>query len=847
MSEPPSLDDSARVDAIIADYLRAVDAGQAPDRGELLARHPNLADELRSFFAGHDQAQRLATPPAPADAPTLAPGEAPSSPPLLGTVRYFGDYELLEEIARGGMGVVYRARQVSLNRIVALKMILSGQLAGEDDVKRFRLEAQTAAALQHPNIVAIHEVGAHDGQHYFSMDFVEGRSLADLVRDNPLPPEQAARWVRTVAEAIQYAHQRGVLHRDLKPSNVLIDSFGQPRVTDFGLAKRMASPGCQPGENALTATGAVVGTPSYMPPEQASADRGAMGPASDVYSLGAVLYELVTGRPPFRAATPLDTLLQVLEAEPAPPRLLNPAVGRDLETIILKCLQKEPVRRYASAQDLADDLGALLEGRPIKARRPGLAERALRWTQTQRRGAVLIVLTATASALLLVSGIVGWNGYAESQMGSLDVSSDGLPFRVEVLDDEGRPVIEPFLTATPGLVDSARVMLPAGDFDLCLSAPQARGETYRLLVQPGDEHYYELSPKPRRLWEPLRLKDEFAEAIDAGGRADVVLVGKTGLRRLSGATLEPVKDWGPGPLGESEVGRRPEFDWSQVLARDGGQRPWLVQPAPVVDGDRLLIWASRSSPSLLAVSGKTGRLLWWHRARPTLPPGIEEAQAAPFPRDQSNLRRGKVIAEPIVVPIDGVPHLIATFATEGEVYVGAAGEPEEWLEAINVRTGQRRWPYSLGRRSSTSPLESLGYAVSVIDVEGRPVVALVANRRLIGLDLRTGKPLWTHDLTSIIGSPADSGEKTAPRFGLFGDPREPGVLLAQWLVSDGKPGIGWGDAVRTGTNDEMTVAAVSLQTGKPIWQKVVNAARVSSLPNIGEAPVVADLDGDGKS
>jgi serine/threonine protein kinase len=276
-------------------------------------------------------------PPYP-EAPTLAPEplapEPLASPAPLGTVRYFGDYELLEEVARGGMGVVYKARQVSLNRVVAIKMILAGQLAGEADVRRFRAEAQTAAGLQHPHIVAIHEVGEHQGQHYFSMDFVEGQSLADRIAGGPLPPMQAARYVEVVARAIQYAHERGVLHRDLKASNILLDREDRPRVTDFGLARQITT------DKGLTTSGAVLGTPSYMPPDQATGQRDQLGPASDVYSLGAVLYELVTGRPPFRAATPLDTLLQVLEAEPAPvepgpyrpplPRFFDPHGNGDL-------------------------------------------------------------------------------------------------------------------------------------------------------------------------------------------------------------------------------------------------------------------------------------------------------------------------------------------------------------------------------------------------------------------------------------------------------------------------------------------------------------------------------------
>jgi serine/threonine protein kinase len=294
------------------------------------------------------------------------------SAPLAACPRPFGDYELLEEVARGGMGVVYKARQRRLNRTVAIKMILAGQLASSEEVRRFFSEAEAAAAMQHPNIVAIHEVGEHEGQHFFSMDYVEGANLAELVREAPLSAERAARYVNAIALAIQYAHDRGKLHRDLKPSNVIVDLTDQVRVTDFGLARSIE------GSSDLTGTGQVVGTPSYMPPEQAAGRRGAIGPASDVYSLGAILYELVTGRPPFRAETALDTLMQVLEADPAAPRLLNPTIPHDLQTICLKCLEKDPRARYGTARQLADDLERYLSGEPISASTVNLVGRMTR-------------------------------------------------------------------------------------------------------------------------------------------------------------------------------------------------------------------------------------------------------------------------------------------------------------------------------------------------------------------------------------------------------------------------------------------------------------------------------------
>jgi serine/threonine protein kinase len=321
-----------------------------------------------------------------------------SDDPASGTrVRYFGDYELLEKIARGGMGIVYRARQLSLNRVVALMLVLAGLFASEEEVERFHRESEAAANLQHPNIVAIYEVGQHDGQPYFSMAYVEGRSLAEIIREHPLPGAQAARYAGAVARAVEYAHQQGTLHRDLKPANILIDRNHQPQITDFGLAKRVDV------DSDLTQSGQVLGSPSYMPPEQASAEHGEVGPASDVYALGAILYELLAGRPPFKAETATETLLQVLSNEPISPRELNLKVPRDLETICLKCLEKDPSRRYATAGALADDLDRFLRGEPIRARPSSKLGRAWRWC---KRNPVVSSLVA-GLAVVLLAGMVG--------------------------------------------------------------------------------------------------------------------------------------------------------------------------------------------------------------------------------------------------------------------------------------------------------------------------------------------------------------------------------------------------------------------------------------------------------
>jgi eukaryotic-like serine/threonine-protein kinase len=344
------------------------------------------------------------------DYPTLAPpatGDLVLHGSASQTVKYFGDYELLSEIARGGMGVVYKARQVNLNRLVALKMILAGQLASDEDVKRFYTEAEAAAALEHPGIVPIFEIGQHNDQHFFSMGFVDGGSLADKIKEGPLPSKEAASYTKKVAEAIAYAHSKGVIHRDLKPANILLDRNDEPKVTDFGLARRTES------NSDLTRTGAVMGTPSYMPPEQAAGRTDQVGPLADVYSLGAILYCLLTGRPPFQASNPLDTLMQVMEREPVSVTTLNPAAHRDLETICHKCLQKDPAKRYASAQELADDLGRWLSGEPIQARAVSSSERAWRWVK--RHKAVSASVAATAAAVLIGSAVSVWFGLAATR------------------------------------------------------------------------------------------------------------------------------------------------------------------------------------------------------------------------------------------------------------------------------------------------------------------------------------------------------------------------------------------------------------------------------------------------
>src|SRR5438046_2378176 len=356
-------------DAIAADDSSAVASAKADD--------PGRVDEL-----SRDNAK-----------PTSGVKDAVRAATMLGEL---GDYELLEEIGRGGQGVVFRARQKSLNRTVALKVISLGQWASKAHLKRFRREAEAAASLEHPGIVPIHEVGERDGSCYFSMKFIEGGQVDEVVRRTPMSIRQAVELIANVARTVHYAHDHGILHRDIKPGNILLDQKGEPHLTDFGLARLIES------ESTVTRTLEVLGTPSYMAPEQAVGNNAAIGSTTDVYGLGAVLYQLLTGQPPFAGGTTYETIRLLLDSEPRQPRLLNPKIDRDVSTICLKCLEKDPKRRYSSALALAEDLEHWLKHEPIQARRTGVLARGRKWVRRNPTSALL------AASLIALAAAAGW-------------------------------------------------------------------------------------------------------------------------------------------------------------------------------------------------------------------------------------------------------------------------------------------------------------------------------------------------------------------------------------------------------------------------------------------------------
>jgi tetratricopeptide (TPR) repeat protein len=400
--------DDARLSELLLDWQEQYDRGRDVPAAELCRQCPELAADLDRQIAvlrhvGGLVLEVAAGTPGPGENDTPASGADAGQrtwPYLRGRsttdLPDIPGFDIRDKLGEGGMGVVYLARQVPLNRLVALKMILAGTLARREEKARFLSEAEAVAALQHPGIVQIHEFGTHDGLPYFSLEYCSGGSLAKKLAGTPLPPAEAAVTVERLARAMQAAHDAGVVHRDLKPGNVLLTADGTPKITDFGLAKRVE------GDSGLTQSGAILGTPSYMAPEQATESR-TVGPPADIYALGAILYECLTGRPPHKAATPLDTVLHVIEHEPAAVRRLNPKVPADLETICHKCLQKDPARRYPTAAALADDLGRWQRGEPITARPVGHTERAWRWC---RRNPALAGSLA-AVVVVVALGVVG--------------------------------------------------------------------------------------------------------------------------------------------------------------------------------------------------------------------------------------------------------------------------------------------------------------------------------------------------------------------------------------------------------------------------------------------------------
>ncbi len=701
---------AAAIVGILDRYLADLQAGEAPDRDRLLADHPDLAAELEACLAGIEFVHRATGPAAPETPATL------------------GEFRIVRELGRGGMGVVYEAEQTSLRRRVALKVLRFGAVADEEAMHRFHREAETVARLHHTNIVPIFAIGSEHGVHYYAMQLIPGRSLADVLAESqragkPLPSADIARWGLQAAEALAHAHQRGVIHRDIKPSNLLLDTEGIVWLTDFGLAK------CA-DEVTLTLCGMLMGTPRYMSPEQAESVRRPIDHRTDVYSLGASLYELATGRPVFDATAPMGVIAQILNDDPARPRQVRPDLPRDLETVILTCLAKDPAQRYATARAMAEDLRAVGDNRPIRARRAGALVIAVRYVRKRKKA-----LRAGARSR--------GDGHPH----------DGGPLRLAVLqrvearsnraDDRratarGRGTTRVFGRSADGrAVRHRRSYRPqlAGR-RLPFARSRRRGcmsQTYRFAVNRGETRTHHLALDDDRLLgtesipfslvtEAVMLTPDKADLIEWNGETLIRRDGSTGKPVWDAA--RPARPWGR---------ERDPVAAMRRLSRFGDEkRPGqLVQPATDVNGDGTgdLIWALRGTPSLVAVSGKDGSLLWTYSADP--------GAAVPRPAAEE-LRPGQIMGTAAVTDVDGdgAADLIAEFVilddpdglirrpretagrNEGPETVLAA---RRMVVAVSGRSGKPLWDDLIDRKPTDLPAEALDHGIRYISQAKRLV------------------------------------------------------------------------------------------------------------------------------
>ncbi|MFN4258367.1 MAG: protein kinase domain-containing protein [Gemmataceae bacterium] len=513
--------DEAVLDLIYQEILLREARGETPRLAEYCQRFPHLDDPLRDQFALQAalQADSLAAPSA--SAPLLTKSLQPLDPEDVhnwSTISYeitpdeessaqwrrvaIPEYEILGELGQGGMGVVYKARHLGLQRIVALKMILAGAQARSQERNRFLTEARAVARLQHPHIVQVYDIGEHEGVPYFSLEYVVGGTLANRIAGRPQPPRAAAEMVEKLARAVQVAHEHHIIHRDLKPANVLLTKEGHPKITDFGLAKQLDV------EFGQTRSGAIMGTPSYMAPEQASGNVKDIGPATDVYSLGAILYEMLTGSPPFKGATAMDTLWQVSNETPVPLNRLQAKVPLDLETICMKCLEKEPSKRYASAEALAEDLRAFLMGEAIQARAPGKIERVARWARQRPTLAALSAAAAVAMIGLLV-GILLYSALAVSAVAILSLLLAGAWYNAR-LQKALRELKQQQVEAERNverlhlMLETTRKLVSTTDLDALL---KLIGETSTRFVNAERATIYLVDKKRGELWSKVAMGD----------------------------------------------------------------------------------------------------------------------------------------------------------------------------------------------------------------------------------------------------------------------------------------------------------------------------------------------------
>ncbi len=814
---------------VLDQYLANLEAGRAPPRDKLLADHPGLASQLEPCLSGIEfihRAARLA-----ADAPAR-----------------LGDFEIVGEVGRGGMGVVYEARQISLKRKVALKVLRFAGVANRDAMERFQREAETVAQLHHTNIVPIFAIGEQQGVFYYAMQFIEGRSLAAVLEQSqkeaaPLDLVEAARWTLQAAEALAHAHQRSVIHRDVKPSNLILDPAGQVWLTDFGLAKRL-------DDATLSMTGALLGTPRYMSPEQASAAKQPVDQRTDIYSLGATLYELATGRPLFEADSPHGIISQILTSEPPPPRSLRTGLPRNLETIILKCLAKEPQSRYATAQALVDNLRAFCEGRAIKARRAGIAERAVRWMQKRKKNVTIAAITAAATLAVAIVSYLTLSSMAAARLAHISLTTEGPDqhFKVEMLDEAEQKTIATFTAPT-----QEPQVIPPGRYHVRLSRAGQLSETAQFEAAVGGDYSAVAALTPRNLWEMPVSGGETAEVARLDGRDDVFLANRDQLRRMHGGTGQPIwqislaaKDQ---PLVEKTL-RGENHPWQFFSPKDtvgpAQTGPGLVRPLVDLDGDGTpdLIWASRRRASLVAVSGRSGKVLWCHECRSTL---RDSLKADDILYHHYGLPSPTIIGQPLLAEVSGKTIIASLCAIPWESFRTKSGkdittERNLMIEGINAKSGELLWRRSLAWTDVV--YDATSYAAAMGKRNGQTIGAMAFGSRLFGFDMLTGKAAWP-DRVLDAKSPL-----------WFADLRGDGdleVLLLRETRSESETAAKSGSSPQT-AHAELRLTALSPYSATPLWERSLKDVRNTVNPVIyglatmtpADWPLLVDLDGKGK-
>ncbi len=657
---------------ILDRYLEDLKAGRGPSRDALLASHPELASQLEACLAGLEFIHQ-------------AEHSLPERKQRL------GDFRIGREIGRGGMGAVFEAEQVSLGRRVAIKVLRFGGVSDPAALERFQREAETVAKLHHTNIVPIFAVGNENGVNYYAMQFIDGQSLAEVLgkHGGPLPAEQVADWGLQAAEALAHAHQRGVIHRDVKPSNLLLDHENRVWLTDFGLARRL-------DDVTLSMTGALLGTPRYMSPEQAGASVKRVDHRSDLFSLGATLYELLSSRPAFTGENAHEVIQRILKEEPTPLRSIEPGIPRDLETIVMKCLSKDPQHRYNAARDLADDLRAFLDGRPIRARRASAVELAARWIKQHQRNVVLAVSAAAITLLLTLAINLGLAKYDAWQLATLQLDAVNPPLVAEIFDRKSE------LKRIDTLPMQKSISLPADDYELRISGEGELSQTYSVSLERGHGFNATVNLEDPYLL-PLLVIERAFDVMDLGNESGIVLWTEQGvaLRKKSGPALGWDIKLGPELTSfESAPGFR--WPWSNASMQHSGYgsykyQPWVVSSKLDInlDGVGDLVAAGRHQAWMMAISGADGNPLW---IAPRGEQVLQTPRDEPFPR--ANDYRSAVLNEPMLSPDldgDGIEELIATMidvpadaSSQGIMY-----PCKRWIEALSARSGKTVWRYDI--------------------------------------------------------------------------------------------------------------------------------------------------------